>query len=194
MTRSAWVTVRLPGARTAPPTSTRIWFQTGAVKHGRKTASHDTRIVGTVGLVGRQFDAIVCHRIRRIESPRSCKSHSTHGRIRLRRLCGCLLGYDLTASPMKLRKAEPRICPISTFPRRRRSCSCRTISAPTSQRHSTRHSLLPKRAGSSNGSSGITRRGMAVGSIWQTQRWQRGDWCASNMRPITSCFVSPVCA
>src|ERR1700675_1173838 len=49
MTRSAWVTVRLPGARTAPPTSTRIWFQTGAVKHGRKTASHDTRIGGTVG-------------------------------------------------------------------------------------------------------------------------------------------------
>src|SRR5208282_5104615 len=49
MTRSAWVTVRLPGARTAPLTSTRIWFQTGAVKHGRKTASHDTRIGGTVG-------------------------------------------------------------------------------------------------------------------------------------------------
>src|SRR5271156_6350169 len=49
MTRSAWVTVRLPGARTAPPTSTRIWFQTGAVKHGRKTASQDSRIGGTVG-------------------------------------------------------------------------------------------------------------------------------------------------
>jgi hypothetical protein len=49
MTRSVWVTVRLPGASTAPLTSTRIWFQTGAVKHGRKTASHDTRIVGTVG-------------------------------------------------------------------------------------------------------------------------------------------------
>src|SRR6516164_6962138 len=49
MTRSAWVTVRLPGARTAPPTSTRIWFQTGAVKQGRKTASQDSRIGGTVG-------------------------------------------------------------------------------------------------------------------------------------------------
>src|ERR1700685_2963016 len=49
MTRSAWVTVRLPGARTAPPTSTRIWFQTGVVKHGRKTASQDSRIAGTVG-------------------------------------------------------------------------------------------------------------------------------------------------
>src|SRR4029077_11080518 len=48
MTRSAWVTVRLPGARTAPPTNTRIWFQTGAVKHGRKTASQDSRIGGTV--------------------------------------------------------------------------------------------------------------------------------------------------
>src|SRR5580704_7903425 len=48
MTRSAWVTVRLPGASTAPPTSTRIWLQTGAVKHGRKTVNHDARIVGTV--------------------------------------------------------------------------------------------------------------------------------------------------
>src|ERR1700704_1597590 len=34
MTRSAWVTVRLPGARTAPPTNTKTWFQTGALKHG----------------------------------------------------------------------------------------------------------------------------------------------------------------
>src|SRR5882757_2247097 len=49
MTRSAWVTVRLPGARTAPPTSTKIWFQTGAVKHGRKTASQESRIGGIVG-------------------------------------------------------------------------------------------------------------------------------------------------
>src|SRR5882757_3160303 len=49
MTRSAWVTVRLPGARTAPPTNTKTWFQTGAVKHGRKTASQDTRIGGTAG-------------------------------------------------------------------------------------------------------------------------------------------------
>jgi hypothetical protein len=49
MTRSGWVTVRFPGARMAPPNSARTWFQTGAVKHGRKTASHDTRMVGTVG-------------------------------------------------------------------------------------------------------------------------------------------------
>ena len=47
MTRNAWVTVRLPGARTAPATSTRMWFQTGAVKHGRNTASQETRIAGT---------------------------------------------------------------------------------------------------------------------------------------------------
>jgi hypothetical protein len=43
------VTVRLPGARTAPPTSTRTRFQTGAVKHGRKMVSQDSRIAGTVG-------------------------------------------------------------------------------------------------------------------------------------------------
>ena len=35
MTRNTWLTVRLPGASTAPATSTRMWFQTGAVKHGR---------------------------------------------------------------------------------------------------------------------------------------------------------------
>src|SRR3954451_20124172 len=54
---------------------------------------------------GRRFDAVVCHRIRRIESPQSCKSLSAQG-IRLRRLCGWLLGYDLTANGMKLRKVE----------------------------------------------------------------------------------------
>jgi hypothetical protein len=47
MTRSAWVTVRLPGASTAPATSNRMWFQTGAVKHGRNTASQEARIGGT---------------------------------------------------------------------------------------------------------------------------------------------------
>jgi hypothetical protein len=30
-------------------TSIRIWFQTGAVNHGRKTDSQNTKIVGTVG-------------------------------------------------------------------------------------------------------------------------------------------------
>ena len=69
MTRSVWVTVRLPGASTAPLTSTRIWFQTGAVKHGRKTASHDTRVVGTVGWAVAEFDAVVCHRIRKSSHP-----------------------------------------------------------------------------------------------------------------------------
>src|SRR5271166_2609638 len=49
MTRSARVTVRLPGAKTAPATSTKMWFQTGVVKHGRKIASQDIRIVGTGG-------------------------------------------------------------------------------------------------------------------------------------------------
>ena len=46
MTRSDWVTVRLPGARTAPATSTRMWFQTRPEKHGRKIASQDMRIAG----------------------------------------------------------------------------------------------------------------------------------------------------
>src|SRR4029077_3118663 len=47
MTRSTWVTVRLPGASTAPATRTRMRFQTGAVKQGRKTDSQVARIGGT---------------------------------------------------------------------------------------------------------------------------------------------------
>ena len=106
MTRSAWVTVRLPGARTAPPTSTRIWFQTGAVKHGRKTASQDTRIVGTVGWAVADSMRFCVIESGRINRPRSRKSPQHARTIRLRRLCGWLLGYDLTANPMKLRKVE----------------------------------------------------------------------------------------
>src|SRR5208282_1624123 len=52
MTRSAWVTVRLPGTTTAPAISTRMWLQTGAVKHGRNTASQDARIAGTGSAAG----------------------------------------------------------------------------------------------------------------------------------------------
>src|ERR1700728_2582752 len=47
MTRSTWVTVRLPGASTAPATRTRMRFQTGAVKQGRNTDSQVARIGGT---------------------------------------------------------------------------------------------------------------------------------------------------
>src|ERR1700712_4225688 len=79
MTRSAWVTVRLPGARTAPATSTRIWFQTGAVKHGRKTASQDTRIGGTVGWA--VADSMRFCVIESVESSRPhCARVSRHGR------------------------------------------------------------------------------------------------------------------
>src|SRR2546421_6767660 len=46
MTRSAWLTVRLPGASTAPATSTRTWFQTGAVKQSRKADSQAVRTCG----------------------------------------------------------------------------------------------------------------------------------------------------
>src|SRR5271166_3697752 len=82
MTRSARVTVRLPGARTAPPTSTRIWFQTGAVKHGRKTTSQDTRIVGTVGRA--VADSMRFCVIESVESsrPRRARVPSTGGRHR----------------------------------------------------------------------------------------------------------------
>ena len=68
MTRSAWVTVRVLGARTAPPTSTKIWFQTGAVKHGRKTASQETKIDGTVGWAADSMRFCV---IESVESSRS---------------------------------------------------------------------------------------------------------------------------
>ena len=47
-----------------------------------------------------------------------------------------------------------------------RSCSCRTISTPTSRLHSTKPSPPPKHAGSSSGSSGTTHPNTAVGWIW----------------------------
>jgi hypothetical protein len=78
MTRSAWVTVRLPGARTAPPTSTRIWLQSGAVKHGRKTASQDIRTVGTVGWA--VADSMRLCVIKSVESSRPRRARvSRHG-------------------------------------------------------------------------------------------------------------------
>src|SRR5271165_1884987 len=74
MTRSAWVTVRLPGASTAPATRTRMRFQTGAVKHGRNTDSQAAKAGGTrrgsgaVAVPGR-FDAIAVES-RRTDSAR----------------------------------------------------------------------------------------------------------------------------
>ena len=49
MTRSSWVTVRLPGASTVPATRTRMRFHTGAVKQGRNPESQSARIGGTGG-------------------------------------------------------------------------------------------------------------------------------------------------
>ena len=46
MTRSASLTVRLPGASTAPATRTRTCFQTGAVKQSRKA---DNQVASTGG-------------------------------------------------------------------------------------------------------------------------------------------------
>jgi hypothetical protein len=61
MTRSARVTVRLQGARTAPATNARTRFQTGAVKHGRNTASHNTRTGGTTaaGLIDSMRSGVI---------------------------------------------------------------------------------------------------------------------------------------
>src|SRR5512134_1558092 len=47
MTRSASLTVRLPGASTAPATRTRTCFQTGAVKQSRKADNQVARTGGT---------------------------------------------------------------------------------------------------------------------------------------------------
>src|ERR1700730_6785622 len=45
-----------------------------------------------------------------------------------------------------------------------KSFSCRTISTPTSQLHSTKLFLPPKQGGSSNGSNGITLQSTGVGA------------------------------
>ena len=58
MTRSAWVTVRLPGARTAPATRTRTRFHTGAVKQDRNTDSQAGRIVGGIDGGSEPSDAV----------------------------------------------------------------------------------------------------------------------------------------
>jgi hypothetical protein len=47
MTRNDWVTVRLPGARTAPATRTTMCRQTRPEKHGRKISSQEMRTAGT---------------------------------------------------------------------------------------------------------------------------------------------------
>ncbi len=52
MTRNAWATVRLPGARTAPATRIRTCRQTGAAKHGRKIDSHAARTDAARGGAG----------------------------------------------------------------------------------------------------------------------------------------------
>src|SRR5271165_238050 len=51
MTRNAWVTVRLPGASTAPATRIRTCRQTGAVKQGRNTDSQAAKTGGGTGTV-----------------------------------------------------------------------------------------------------------------------------------------------
>ena len=72
MTRNTWLTVRLPGASTAPATSTRMWFQTGAVKHGRKTASQVARMAGTWQVAG--MDSLRSCVIGVLESQRTARA------------------------------------------------------------------------------------------------------------------------
>src|ERR1035437_11170382 len=96
MTRNAWVTVRLPGARIAPATSTRTWFQTGAVKHGRNTASQETSTVGTWETAG--MDSVQSGFIGVLESRRP-------GRARVPGLCRT--GHPIT------RDAARSVPPVS---------------------------------------------------------------------------------
>jgi hypothetical protein len=58
MTRSAWVTARLPGASTAPATRTRTRFHTGAVKQQRNADSQAARAGG----IRCGSDAVAVHR------------------------------------------------------------------------------------------------------------------------------------
>ena len=80
MTRNAWVTVRLPGARTAPETSTRMRFQTGAVKHGRKMASQETSISGVWETTETKFGASVFHQVLESRRPGRAESSGCAGR------------------------------------------------------------------------------------------------------------------
>ena len=69
--RKAWVTVRLPGERTAPATNTKVRLQTGPVTHGRNTADQPTRIAAAAGTADgieamiRLIAAVESHRPRR---------------------------------------------------------------------------------------------------------------------------------
>src|SRR3978361_978520 len=101
MTRSAWVTVRLPGARTAPATSTRIWFQTGAVKHGRKAASQDIRIAGTAG-----WAAADSMRLGLIESVESSRPHCARVPVRASPRDA---RHQIVASPTIRRSRRPNL-------------------------------------------------------------------------------------
>src|SRR5271166_3265146 len=104
MTRRAGLTVRLPGANTTPVTSTKMWFQTGAVKHERNTDSQPVRTGG----IRDGSDAVLapgrCDAIAVVES-----SHGRAARVpppdqqfsmRLSRVCAgmvCRVGGDVAA-------------------------------------------------------------------------------------------------
>ena len=81
MTRNARVTVRLPGASTAPATRTRTLSQTGAVKLGRNTASQAARIGGTNRRLGaarpRRFAALAVVESGRTDSARVLRAAET---------------------------------------------------------------------------------------------------------------------
>ena len=80
-----------------------------------------------------------------------------------------------TDTPRSITRRSSRRCPTDTSPARARWCWCRTISARTSQLHSTKPSPPPRHAVSSNGSNGITHPSTAVGWTWPKR----------NLRPVT---------
>src|ERR1700722_3644652 len=80
MTRSAWVTVRLPGANTAPATKTRTRFHTGAVKQERNADSQAARAgairCGSDAVAARRrFGAIPVVESSRADTARVCRRH-----------------------------------------------------------------------------------------------------------------------
>src|SRR4249920_634813 len=68
MTRSASLTVRLPGASTAPATRTRTCFQTGAVKQSRKAVN---QVASTGGATAGPAAGERCVVIASVESSRA---------------------------------------------------------------------------------------------------------------------------
>src|SRR5450759_3201442 len=77
MMRKAALTVRLPGASTAPATRTSTWSQTGAVKNPRKAAISGTKAGGTKPAAAGEGEAERCFVIASVESNRAAPATIT---------------------------------------------------------------------------------------------------------------------